>query len=203
VRLVTAPWIAVRIAGVVAPGLRRDHPGIELRLVATRPDWPPPPGDATLSLWCETPPQPGDFAIQFGEVVYAMYGAPGTSPDAPATLAHAFDDGGPRTLPRWATAQNAPDRWAQARLRPGSAFALTATDSLVLREAARAGLGAALLPVCLAEDDPGLVRLDPSGPVLRRPLMLHAHPDTVQFARVQVVIDALRRAAAALFGAAA
>jgi DNA-binding transcriptional LysR family regulator len=197
VRIVTGPWLAACLAADLAPRLRAVHPGILLQLIATRPDWSGLRGEATLSLWFETPPQGGDFAIRLCEVEYALYGLPGTDPEARRAV-HFLDDA-PRTASsRLGSGAASPDRWARSRATAARPL-LSATDSLVLREAARAGLGPALLPVCLGEADPALVRLSSGPPPLVRPLMLHVHPDTMHVARVHAVIDLLRRRAAARF----
>jgi DNA-binding transcriptional LysR family regulator len=69
---------------------------------------------------------------------------------------------------------------------------VTATDNSVLLGAIRAGVGKGLLPMCLAEGDPKLARVNPGRPELTRGLHLHAHPDTVQTARIQAVVAWMR-----------
>lgn len=203
VRVFCAPWAAARIAAVGAPSLRATHPGIEMRLVAARPSCEPPPGEPALALWFDKPTRVGDFAIRLGSVPFALYAPAGAPPDCPPALAHRDEDGGgaapfPCALgPSVAAAEH----WAEIRRAEGARFALTATDPLVLREAARAGLGAALLPMCLGEGDPLLENRSPGGPSTARAMMLHASPDTVQIRRVQAVIDLIRRRFDALFGA--
>lgn len=191
VRLCGGPWVLARVAALLAPRLRRAAPGIELRLVSGRPPVDLPGGEASLALWFEATPRSGDFAVPLGEVPYAIYRPAGAG--AAPRLAHRNEDGIAR----------APDLWAEARREPGEGFALCANDSLLLHAAVRAGLGEALLPLCLGEADPALCRADPQAPpALARTLFLHAHPDTVQLARLQVVIGLLREGFAALFGAA-
>jgi DNA-binding transcriptional LysR family regulator len=171
--------------------------------VATRPDWQALPGEATVSLWHETQPQGGDFAIQLGTIDYVLYGLPGETADKAVTIGHWFDDSGSRGPARNVSAETAPDRWVLARKEPKAGFRLTTTDSLVLREAIRAGMGPALLPVALGDPDLDLVRVPPGRVAVRRPVMLHAHPDTVELGRVQAVIALLRRHFDAIFEAAA
>ena len=96
----------------------------------------------------------------------------------------------------------APTRWTERERRPAEALRLGATDSGVLLAAIRAGLGKGLLPMCIAEGDPALVRTRPGPPQLTRQMHLHAHPDTIQLARVQAVMAWLRECFAATFGAA-
>lgn len=190
VRLVGGMWTIWRFAAVGAPLLHAAHPGVALRLVPTRP-----PGEVggevpSLSLWFEAPPRENEFAIVLGDVPYAVYGPAGTA-DAAAlpTLAHRSETGTARV----------PDRWARAREDGRFEPPLAATDSLILREAVRSGLGKALLPMCLGDGDPALQRIGGGPPELARALSLHVHPDSIQLPRVQAVIATLRTSFAAVF----
>jgi DNA-binding transcriptional LysR family regulator len=185
------PWTMMRVAALAAPRLAARCPRIELRLNAGRPPAAPADGEATVSLWFEAPPREGEFAVKLGDAPYAVYAPAGVDPETLPWLAHRNDPGPGR----------AHDRWIRAALRADEAPALWATDSLLLFAAARAGLGRALLPMCLGRSDPGLVRLDRGPPALTRALHHHVHPDTVQLRRVQAVIELLRGHFAAIFGA--
>jgi DNA-binding transcriptional LysR family regulator len=187
------PWTIMRVAAVAAPRLAARHPGIELTLNAGRPAPTTLLGEASLSLWFEAPPREGEFAVKLGDAPYAVYGPAGVEAARLPWLAHRNDPGPGR----------AHDRWMRGVLGPDEKPALRATDSLLLSAAARAGVGRALLPMCLGAADPGLVRLDDGPPALTRPLHLHVHPDTVQLRRVQAVIELLRAEFAVIFGAGA
>jgi len=61
-------------------------------------------------------------------------------------------------------------------------------DHPLALEAVRAGLGAAVLPVCVADRQPGLRRLE-SRPELSVDLWLLTHADLRRTARVQALLD--------------
>jgi DNA-binding transcriptional LysR family regulator len=63
------------------------------------------------------------------------------------------------------------------------------------------GLGKGLLPVCIANQNSELKRVDEAQVQVSRRLHLHAHPDTVQSHRVQTIIRRLREEAANIFAA--
>jgi DNA-binding transcriptional LysR family regulator len=83
--------------------------------------------------------------------------------------------------------------------RKGERVRFGSGDMRVLLAAIRAGVGKEL-PVCLAEREPGLARLDAGPPDLIRVLHLHLHPDNVQTQRVQAVTRWLREEVKAAFG---
>ncbi|MEM9222872.1 MAG: LysR family transcriptional regulator [Pseudomonadota bacterium] len=190
VRIVGGPWVVSRLAAVAAPLLKAAHPAITLRLVACRPNADLETGPPTISLWFEAPLQENEFSIVLGDVPYALYGAAGANLGTLPLLVHRSENGPPR----------ASDRWARRAPESSTSPALSATDSIVLREAVRGGLGKALLPICLAAYDPDFVRVGKGQPDLMRPLHVYVHPDSVQLARLQAVIGTLRENFADAFG---
>lgn len=191
VRVVGGPWTISRLAAAAAPLLKAAHPAIALRLVACRPPADLELGPPTISLWFEAPLRENEFSIILGEVPYALYGAAGTDVATLPLLAHRNESGPSR----------ASDRWVRSKREGPLDSPISATDSIVLREAVRSGLGKALLPMCLAAFDPAFVRVGDGPPDLMRPLHVHVHPDSVQLARLQAVIGTLRENFAEIFGA--
>ncbi|MEM8664176.1 MAG: LysR family transcriptional regulator [Pseudomonadota bacterium] len=191
VRVAGGMWTMARMAGVAAPLLRALHPDLSLRLVACRPPVDLPSGLPTVSLFFEASPRENEFSITLGQTPYALFAPAGADVDALPLLSHRNEDGPAR----------APDRWASREASNHAATPLMATDSLILREAIRAGLGKGLLPLCLAKDDPKLRRVGAAEPDLTRPLQMHVHPDIIQFVRVRTLIDALRANFDVIFGA--
>lgn len=182
VRLYGNPWTMERVVEKALPTLLSRHPRLEIRTIGGPFSRSLGRGDPALALWFEIPPNQTEFAIKIGDVPYATYAPRGVDP---ATLGWVsfWDDEAPR---------RAPIRWIE-RTRPATeSLRLTATDSSVLRAGIRAGLGKGLLPMCLAEGDPLLVRVNPGPPELVRALHLHAHPDTIQTARIQATMAWLR-----------
>jgi DNA-binding transcriptional LysR family regulator len=189
VRLIGNAWPMARLAERALPALLAEHPRIELRTIGGPYRRSLARGEAALALWFEMPPSEAEFAIRLGEVPYAIYAPRGAEPEGLPWVSF-WDDEAPR---------RAPSRWMETVRQPTETLRLTATDSGVLRGAIRAGVGKGLLPMCLAEGDPALVRVTNGPPDLVRALHLHAHPDTVQLSRIQAVMAWLRASFAQVF----
>jgi DNA-binding transcriptional LysR family regulator len=189
IRLLGAPWVIQQMIRSGLDEFLSANPDVELRTVSGRPEsslWRSEPG---IGLWFETQPVDGAVAIPLGEVAYAFYRAV----DADPTDWVAFYD------------ENHPNRHAglpvvlqadaTARIR------LTAVDAAMLCEAIAAGMGRGLLPLCLGEADPRVVRLTPATPPdLVRMLHFHAHPDSLGSPRVEALLAWIRANFATMFG---
>jgi DNA-binding transcriptional LysR family regulator len=182
VRIIGNPWTLMRLSEHGLPDLLRAHPQIDIRTIGTFQTRSVARGETAIALWFELPPSDTAFAIKLGDVPYAIYAPAGADPEKLGWVSF-WDDDAPR---------RAPIRWIEKVRKPGESLRVTATDSSVLLGAIRAGLGKGLLPMCLAEGDRRLARVTPGPPDLVRALHLHAHPDTVQTARIQAVIAWLR-----------
>lgn len=189
VRLVGNPWPLARLVETAIAALRARQPGIELRTIGGAVPRSLARGEAALALWFEMPANPTEFAVRLGDVPYAIY-KPRGADAAKLGWVSFWDDDAPR---------RSPCRWIEATRGAEERLVLTATDSSVLLAGIRAGVGKGLLPMCLAEGDPLVERVAPGPPELTRALHLHAHPDTVQLARVQAVIGWLRESFAHAF----
>ena len=157
------------------------HPRVDLRTVSLTPRLPFR-GEATVSIWFETQPKEMEFAIQLGAVPYGVYARRDADPDKLGWVSF-FDEDAPRL---------ATVRALEKLRRKGERVRMTGTDARILLTAVRAGVGKALLPMCMARGRDDLVRLGDGSPELTRVLNLHMHPDTVQTKRVQAVIRWLR-----------
>jgi len=182
VRIVGNPWTLVRLAEHAMPDLLLRHPHLELRTIGGSLPRSLARGDAAVALWFEIPPRESEFAVKLGDVPYAIYAPVGVDPTTLDWVSF-YDDEAPR---------RAPSRWIERERRATEKLRLTATDSSVILAAIRAGLGRGLLPMCLAEGEPGLARVGEGAPELVRTMHLHAHPDTIQSARIQAVMAWLR-----------
>ncbi len=181
VRLLGNPWTIERLARLSMPAFLAAHPRLDLRTTAYVPR-SRAAGEATVSLWFETQPVGVEFAIRLGEVPYGVFAARGADPHSIGWVAF-YDDAAPRFAPTRAL----------DRLRSrGEPLRFTATDAGILLSACRAGVGKALLPLCMAAEHPDLIRVADGPPEMVRALYLHAHPDTVQAQRVQAAIRWLR-----------
>lgn len=81
-------------------------------------------------------------------------------------------------------------RWLREQV-PALRPVLRADSLMVLRDAALAGLGAAVLPCYLADPHPGLRRLRAPGPALESELWLLTHADLRGTARVRALLEHL------------
>jgi DNA-binding transcriptional LysR family regulator len=189
VRLIGNAWTMTRLVERAVPALLAAHPRLDLRTIGGPNARSLSRGDAAVALWFEMSPRESEFAVKLGDVPYAIY-APAAVDPSPLPWVSFWDDDAPR---------RAPIRWIERERKAGQALRLTATDSSVLRAGIRAGLGKGLLPMCLAEGDPALVRVTEGPPDLVRTLHLHAHPDTLQTARIQVTMAWLRDSFAQVF----
>lgn len=189
VRIIGNPWTLMQLSEHGLPALLAQHPKLDIRTIGTFQTRSVARGETAIALWFELPPSDTAFAIKLGDVPYAIYAPAGADPEALGWVSF-WDDEAPR---------RAPIRWIEKVRKPGEALRVTATDSSVLLGAIRAGLGKGLLPMCLAHGDPRLARVTPGPPDLVRALHVHAHPDTVQTARIQAVIAWLRECFARVY----
>lgn len=192
VRLVGNPWTLERLAGGPARRLLEAHPRLDLRLIPHHPRVTSR-SDPTMGIWFDQRPKDGEFAVRLGEVPYAFYRSRERQAGC-LPWASFLDEDSPRLVHIKAL---------ERVQRKGERVRFASGDMRVLLEAVREGVGKALLPVCMAEREPGLVRLEPGPPELIRVLHLHLHPDTVQTRRVQAVTRWLREEVGAAFGGAA
>lgn len=188
VRLLGNAWTLDRLARTVMAPFLAANPHLDLRIVTLTPR-SPLRGEASLSLWFEAEPRQGEFATELGAVPYAVYRARKAPAEDPGWIAFLDEDATRLTI----TA-------AHKRLRrDDEPLRVTATDAGIMLSAVRAGIGKALLPMCLAEEDAALVRVQPGPPELVRVLHLHAHPDTVSAQRVRATMHWLRENFARVF----
>lgn len=181
VRLLGNPWTLERLAGMAMGPFLSAHPRLDLRVISLIPR-NRVRGEASLSIWFEVEPGEGEFAIKLGDVPYAVYKARDAA-EEPEGWVSFYDEDAVR--PNITRAH-------KGLRRRGERMRLTATDAGIMRAAVGEGVGKGLLPMCLGEEDPRLVRVNDGEPDLIRALHLHAHPDTVQTLRIQATIRWLR-----------
>ncbi len=181
VRLLSNAWILDRLASRALPAFLSLYPGISVRMITHRPRLRTRE-DATISLWFEAPAREGEHSIRLGEVPFAVYGREGANPEALDWVSF-YDEDAPNRAPVRA--------WKRQR-KKSDLLRVTATDANLLLTSVRAGLGKGLLPMCLGETVPGLIRIPGSQNRLDRALHMQVHPDTMQSQRVQATMAWLR-----------
>ncbi|TQV69840.1 LysR family transcriptional regulator [Denitrobaculum tricleocarpae] len=181
VRLLGNAWTLDRLTDIAVPGFLKAHPRLDLRMI-TRVPYSRVRGEASLALWFEVEPKDGEFTIELGQVPYAVYRSSDTKLRSSEWVSF-FDEDESRPIIAQAYRQSRQQR---------ESVRLTATDAAILFTAVKRGAGKGLLPMCLAEADEGLVRVNDGEPELIRTLHLHANHDTVQTLRIQSTIRWLR-----------
>lgn len=180
VRLMANNWVLERLAEDVMPQLTNAHSKLEMVLSGRLPP-APLHGEATLSFWFEAAPLASEVALPFCKVPYAAFRARDVEVAPEDWVLFRDDDAhGPSF-----------SRQVHKRLGPNARVRLTATDAQILRNAARAGIGQALLPVCVGGRDTALERVDGHLKPTERVLHLYTNPDTADAQRVQIVLIAI------------
>ena len=187
VRLTAVPLLANRVLTPALPDLLRDHPALEIELIAEPRDLSLTKREADIAVRLARPrTEARNLARRIATLDYTVYGP--AEPDA-------------ETLP-WVTYEDSltdlpQARWIAERLNAeGTAPAqVKVNDAEGLLQSLRAGLGKSLLPARIAAEDAKLRELDgyPRGP--SRELWLITHPELSGLPRIRAMADWL----AALF----
>ncbi len=167
-------------------GFGRRYPDIELSLVAgyQHADLTRREADAAIRVTNDPPESAVGRRIATMEV--ALYGPTARRARRAPLPWVGLDDG--RPVPRWYQAQH-----------PNAPMGVRVNDYPLALEAVRAGLGAAVLPACVADGQSGLRRLE-SRPELSVGLWLLTHADLRRTARVRALLDWLAEALPPLVG---
>lgn len=169
------------------PELRRNLQCIEIELVASHMLANLSRREADLLIREQVPDLASIVTRRLGRVAYAVYGAGALAPARPTreTL---------RQMP-WAGFDDdhdyMPGQGWLLDLLDGARPAVRVNDWLVLREAARAGAGLAVLPCYLGDGDPALRRLGPVLEEVAADQWLLVHRDLRSLPRVRTVMDSL------------
>jgi DNA-binding transcriptional LysR family regulator len=184
VRITSTDHIVAFFLVPALPRLAERHPGIVVEAVADNRELSLSRREADLALRLGRPRDAGLVGRKIADVAYAFYGVRGGRRRSPTvdfaadrfagyeeSLAHV-------PLERW-LAKVAPDRQVTFR-----------TNTLnSLQAAARAGLGLALLPRFVADEDPGLRVVPCAEPVPSLELFLLVHAELRRSPRVRAVLD--------------
>ena len=163
--------------------LRRQHPGVRIKLIGEKRAASLNRREADVALRLSRPSEPGLIARKIGSFGFGLYGA---SSYLKATPRHAFafiayDD----------SMDDAPQqKWLQT-VTAGSEIVLRTNDLENQAAAARTGLGVAVLPDFLGEPDPRLERYDITPAPPNRDVWLLVHRDLRQAPLVRAVMEFL------------
>lgn len=183
-RVTSSETLAFSLLPPLLAAFRALHPGIRVELLIDNRLLSLSRREADVALRPARPREGDLFGRKLAEVAWTAYAAPAYLDERPAALplaGHALI-GWDETSPQVQAAS-----WLAARA-PAAAFALRTSSLLAQMQAARAGLGVALLPCYLADPEPGLARLLPPLPELARELWIVTHADLKETARVRAFL---------------
>lgn len=192
VRVTSVPLLVNRLLVPALPSLLGRHPRLRVELIAEPRDLSLTRREADIALRLARPrKEQRALARRIGRLDYAVYARAGgeVEGDVEALPWITYEDR-MADLPQW--------RWlAERSAAEGTLAAVAVNDAEALLQAVRAGLGKSLLPLAIAEREPGLRRLGAAQPALSRELWLMVHPELRDLARIRVVMDWLASAVAA------
>ncbi len=186
-RVLGNQWTLDRLVTGGLSDLLRQQPELEINLISGRPGaslWHRHP---SLGLWFETAPLDRSFQVKLGVVPFAVYKASNADPDVWVSF---HDEDNPA---------NSASQFPALRTRGTARVRMRAVDAGTLLTAVANGLGLGLLPMCLAERDPRLIRVSAPSEQVDRQLYMHLHPDSLNSPRVQIVAKWLRESFSDLF----
>lgn len=180
VRLTATPQIAAKLIAPALAGLMREHPHLQVELIGDDRALDLSRREADLAVRLSQPDQNGLVARKIGEFAVGLYaGATDARPfAAQAFLAYESNEGG--RLQR-----------QFFELAPQERIMMRSNSMQVLTEAARAGLGAALLPCFVGDEDASLRRVETPRPLENLPLWPVFHEDLRRSPRVRAVASFL------------
>ncbi|MDH3031876.1 LysR family transcriptional regulator [Methylobacterium fujisawaense] len=168
VRVSAPPAVAARLIAPQVIDFHRIHPGTTLILSGTSHRAALDRGEADIAVRLTRPDDPDLVIRRIGLMRFALYGTPELATRPPAEWTFIGYDPALDHVPQQA--------WLRSLLA-GRPIVFQASDLFGQQEAARAGLGAAVLPRFIADDDAALVRLpiEPMPPM--REIWLATYPD--------------------------
>jgi len=168
---------------LVAPrlvNLRRERPGIFIKLIGEKRSASLSRREADLALRLSRPTEPGLFARKVGHFRFSLYGTPSYLKETPS---HAFCfiayDESMKDVPQ--------QQWLEA-IADGRGIVMRSNDLENQAAAARAGLGLAALPHFLGDGDPRLERYETGRKEIGRDVWLLVHRDLRRTPVVRVVM---------------
>lgn len=189
VRLTTSVVIASHLLAPAVQALRARFPRLLLEVSADYRTYDLSRREADLALRLGRPRDAGLVARKLSPIAYGFYGSPAFAAERRGRVDLARDP-----LLAYEPESSPQERWLD-QLAPGRTVAFRCNTGLPLAAAARGGLGAAVLPCFVADQDPGLVRLDgPEPPPYE--LWLLVHGDLRRVPRVRAVIEWVDRVVA-------
>ncbi len=187
VRLTTVPHLATYLLAPALPALHLRHPGLVLELVADERAFNLSRREADLALRVGRPRDVGLVARRLSELAHAFYAGSATEAGRRGAVDLRADPFLDEEAPGNAEHHAEQERWLD-QVAPERRVVHRCNSTSALAEAARHGLGVALLPCYLADPDPRLRRLEGPRPEALE-IWLLVHGDLRRTPRIRAVID--------------
>lgn len=182
VRVSASPAVAARLIAPHVPDFYRAHPGITVVLSGVTGMVAMDRGEADLAVRLNKPNDPDLFATRIGIMRFGLYATPELAELPPESWRFiAYDE------PLDHVTQQL---WLK-NLLVGRPVVFQASDLFGQQEAARAGMGAVVLPCFMGDTDTTLVRLPTATPPPMRDIWLATYPDLKRSPAVRLVMDFL------------
>ena len=182
-RLTTVPHLATHLLAPALPALRHRHPGLLLEIVADERAFNLSRREADLAVRMGRPREPGLVTRRLCGLAHAFYAAPDTEPGGRGAVDLVADPFLEEEVP----ANAAHERWLD-QVAPQRLVVHRGNSTTALAEAARHGLGVALLPCYIGDADPRLRRLEGPRPDPHE-IWLLVHGDLRRTPRIRAVIE--------------
>ena len=165
--------------------LRRQHPGIHLKLIGEKRSASLTRREADLALRLSRPTEPGLIVRKIGHFAFSLYGAPSYLKETPphALSFIAYD----------ASMDDAPQQLWLKSIAGKREIVLRTSDLENQAAATRAGVGLAALPHFLGDGDPQLPRYEAKAGEVARDVWLVVHRDLRRAPAIRAVMEFLAR----------
>ncbi|WP_075122825.1 LysR family transcriptional regulator [Burkholderia paludis] len=180
VRLSAPPVLASHLLVPRLSAMRAQWPNIDLEVMGESRDASLSRGEADLAIRMSRPTTSGLAARRVGEMGYGLYAATGYRERSESEWEFLGYDERLSQVPQ--------QRWLK-QFAGDRRFVFRSNDLAALFHAAKAGLGVAVLPCFLAEQDPALLRISNHVCPITRPLWLLMHPDVRRSPRVRLIAE--------------
>ncbi|QJI28878.1 LysR family transcriptional regulator [Pseudomonas sp. ADAK18] len=182
VKVSCPPSIAIHCIAPHVARLRRQYPQLNIVLMSSTTLAALDKGEADIALRTVRPDEEALVRRQVGVVRFGLYGTPALRQQSTEQWTFIAYD---------ATRDHLPQQAWMHQLRGTRKMVFAASDLITQQMAARAEVGAVVLPTIIGDNDPALVRLPTGseGPV--RDIWLTVYPDIRRSPSVKVVMDFL------------
>ncbi len=179
VRLTTTPFLSARLFAPALGGFLRLHPGLQVQLVGDNRTLDLSRREADVAVRMSRPQAPGLVTRRLGEMAYACYASATDMRPFAEQMFLAYED---------ASNALAQEPFLSKLVAP-ERIALRSNLTQVLIEAARAGVGCAVLPCLAGERDASLRRVPSPGAMQAMPLWLAYHEDLRRSPRLRAITE--------------